>query len=343
MSDATATATATPAATAEPLVAAPSRKRPAFLGAPVLVLLALATGFTFVAGDYRLFLGCMVLSYAIALLGLNILTGYNGQISLGHGAFYALGAYVAAVLMDRFGVPYWLTIPAAGLVCLTVGYLFGLPALKLEGLYLALATYALGVSLPQLLKYKRLEAWTGGVGGIVLTKPDAPFGLALSPDQWLYLLTLAVTVVMFVLARNLLESGVGRALGAIRENPIAAETMGIHSRHYKAVTFGVSALFTGVGGALSALAVQFVAPDSFTSFLSISLLVGVVVGGVGTISGAFFGALFIQFVPTFAEKISKAAPWAIYGAVLIGFIFVMPGGVAAVIGRVRAAVDRRRV
>ena len=118
-----------------------------------------------------------MLVYAIALLGLNMLTGYNGQISLGHGAFYAIGAYTAAILMDKFGVPYWATIPVAGAVCLVVGFLFGLPALRLEGLYLALATFALGVAMPQILKYKALEHWTGGVQGIVIVKPDAPFGL----------------------------------------------------------------------------------------------------------------------------------------------------------------------
>jgi branched-chain amino acid transport system permease protein len=321
---------------------APPIRRKTF-SKPVLALIAAVVAVAFVAGDYRLFLAAMVLSYAIALLGLNILTGYNGQISLGHGAFYALGAYTAAILMDRAGLPYWATIPAAGLVCLVAGYLFGLPALKLEGLYLALATYALGVALPQLLKYRGFEGLTGGVGGIVLTKPEAPFGLPLSTDQWLYLFTLGVTVVMFALARNLLDGGVGRALAAIRENPVASEAMGVDNRHYKAVAFGISALFTGVGGALSALSVAFVAPDSFTPFLSISLLVGVVVGGLGTISGAFFGALFIQFVPQVAEKISKAAPWAIYGLVLIGFIFVMPGGVVGMARTVRGALARRRV
>ncbi len=305
----------------------------------MLVLLALI--FPFVAKGYFIFQATMVLSYAVALLGLNILTGYSGQISLGHGAFYAIGAYTTAILMDRFHVPYWLTIPAAGLVCMVAGYLFGLPARKLEGLYLALATFALSVALPQLLKYKHLEAWTGGVQGIVLMKPDAPFGLALTADQWLYLVSLAVTLVMFALARNLLHSGVGRAIMAIRDNPLAAETMGVDNRHYKASVFGVSAMYTGVGGALSAIAVQFVAPDSFTMFLSISLLVGVVVGGVGTISGALYGAVFIMFVPSFAEKISKAAPWAVYGVVLILFVFVMPGGVVGLIRKVRERFARQ--
>jgi branched-chain amino acid transport system permease protein len=304
----------------------------------VLVLLAIAL--TFFLKGYQLFQATMVLSYAIALLGLNILTGYNGQISLGHGAFYAIGAYATGILMEHASMPYWLTVPMAAVICLIVGYLFGRPALKLEGLYLALATFALGVAMPQLLKYKHLEQWTGGVQGIVLTKPGAPFGLPLTEDQWVYLFSLIVTVIMFVIAHNLLQSGSGRAMRAIRDHAMAAEAMGVDNSHYKAMTFGVSAAFTGVGGALSAIAVQFVAPDSFTLFLSISLLVGIVVGGVGTLYGAIFGAIFIMFVPSLAEKVSKAAPWAVYGAVLIIFMFVMPGGVVGLLRKIQARFSR---
>lgn len=302
---------------------------PRWLG--LLVLIGLACMLPFGISDYRTFQLTLVLVYAIALLGLNILTGYNGQISLGHGAFYAIGAYTAAILMDRLGLPYWLTVPAAGAVCLVAGFLFGLPALRLEGLYLALATFALGVSMPQLLKDKHLEHWTGGVQGIVIMKPEAPFGLPLSPDRWLYFFTLAIACLMFVLGWNLLRGRVGRALVAIRDNPIAASAMGIDTSLYKSVAFGISAMFTGVAGALGAIAVQFVAPDSFQILLSISFLVGIVVGGLATISGAVFGAVFIQFVPNVADSISKAAPWAIYGIFLIGFMFLMPVGVSGAI------------
>jgi branched-chain amino acid transport system permease protein len=275
--------------------------------------------------------------YAIALLGLNLLTGYNGQISLGHGAFYAIGAYCAAILMDKYGVPYWATLPVAGAVCLLAGFLFGLPALRLEGLYLALATFALGVSLPSLLKYHHLEKWTGGVQGIVITKPEPPFGLPINADQWLYYFTLAVAIVMFLLAWNLLRGRVGRALVAIRDNHIATEVMGVNNAMYKSLAFGVSAMYTGVAGALGAIAIQYVAPDSFNIFLSIVFLVGIVVGGLASISGAIYGALFIQFVPNIADEISKAAPWAIFGIFLIGFVYLMPMGVA---GAVRMAVAR---
>jgi branched-chain amino acid transport system permease protein len=313
--------------------------------AVAVVAILVAAALPFVVSNYRVFQLTMVLIYAIALLGLNILTGYNGQISLGHGAFYAIGAYVAAILMDHYNVPYWLVIPAAGAVCLLAGFLFGLPALRLEGVYLALATFALGVALPQLLKYKHLEAWTGGVQGITLLKPDPPiaslFGLKLNADRWLYLFTLTVTVLMFVLGWNLLRGRVGRALIAIRDHPIAAASMGIDNALYKSLAFGVSAMFTGVAGALGALAVAFVAPDSFTIFLSISLVVGMVVGGLASVTGALWGALFIQFVPNVADQLSKAAPWAIYGALMILFMYVMPTGIAGALRLARLRWERR--
>ena len=319
---------------------AATHRRLPLLGLAVLVLVAFAL--PFVVSNYRSFQLTLVLVYAIALLGLNILTGYNGQISLGHGAFYAIGAYVAAVLMDKFGVPYWVTVPVAGVVCIVFGFLFGLPALRLEPLYLSLATFALGVSLPQLLKYKHFESWTGGVQGIVITKPDAPFGLPLSPDQWLYLFTLAVTILMFVLGWNLLRGRVGRALVAIRDQPIAASAMGINTSIYKSLAFGVSAMYTGVAGALGAIAVQFVAPDSFTLSLSIILLVGMIVGGLASIAGAVYGAFFIQFIPNIADEVSKAAPGAIYGVFLIGFMFLMPLGINGAVRMAWARICSRK-
>jgi branched-chain amino acid transport system permease protein len=309
----------------------------------IVVLLAAACALPLVLSDYRVFQLTLVLVYAIALLGLNMLTGYNGQVSLGHGAFYAIGAYCAAILMDKWGVPYWATLPVAGAVCLVAGFLFGLPALRLEGLYLALATFALGVSLPQLLKYHHLEAWTGGVQGITIIKPDPPellksAGLNLNADQWLYFFSLAVMALMFLLGRNLLNGRVGRAMVAIRDNPVAAQAMGINTALYKSLTFGVSAMYTGVAGALGAIAVQFVAPDSFNIFLSLALLIGIVVGGLASISGAIYGAFFIQFVPNIADVVSKAAPWAIFGLFLIGFVYLMPAGIAGAVRLARARI-----
>jgi branched-chain amino acid transport system permease protein len=309
----------------------------------MLVLVAIACVLPFFLSNYQVFQFTMALTYAIALLGLNMLTGYNGQISLGHGAFFAIGAYTAAILMDKANWPYWATIPVAGLVCLLAGFLFGLPALRLEGLYLALATFALGVAMPQILKYKGIEHWTGGSMGVVILKPEPPEGLPLNQDQWLYFFTLFWVVILFVAAWNILRGRVGRALVAIRDHPIAAETMGINTAMYKSLTFGVSALYTGIAGALAAIGVQFASPDSFNVFLSLSLLVGVVVGGLASISGAFYGALFIQFVPNVADHISKAAPWAIYGVFLIAIMYLMPSGVAGLVRRVRQRLAAKRV
>jgi len=297
------------------------------LGALLVVALLLP----FPLSGFRLFQFTQVCVYAMVLLGLNLLTGYNGQISLGHGAFYAMGAYTAAIMIDRWGVGYGWTIPAAGLVCFVVGFLFGIPALRLEGLHLALATFALALAVPQILKY--FDSWTGGSQGIVLSKPRAPLGLPLSRDQWLYYVALSVLIVLFVLTWNLLRTRPGRAIVAIRDNPIAAQAMGIDTALYKSLTFGVSACYTGIAGAVGGLAVAFVAPDSFNVFLSITFLVGIVIGGLASVPGAIFGALFIQFVPNYAQEISKAAPWAIYGIFLIAFMYVMPDGVAGFLGR----------
>jgi len=304
-------------------------------------LLAAACVLPFVLPSYAVFQATMVITYALALLGLNLLTGFNGQVSLGHGAFFALGAYAAAMLMELAGWPYWATLPAAALLGGLVGYLFGLPALKLDGVYLALATFALGVATPQLLKYKGLEAWTGGSQGLVLMKPEAPFGLPLDADQWLYFFCLAVALALFAVARNLLRGGVGLQLVAVRDHPIAAQAMGVDNARVKTLTFGISALYTSVGGALSAIVVQFVAPDSFSIFLSITLLVGAVVGGLSSLSGALYGALFIQFVPRLAEQVSKAAPWAVYGAILLTLMLVWPTGLAGAVTRLKSWITTR--
>lgn len=291
----------------------------------LFALLTIASLLPFVLSSYRLFQFSLAYIYAMALFGLNLLTGYNGQISLGHGAFYAIGAYTSAIMTHHFGISYLWTIPASGLVTLVMGFLFGIPALRLEGLYLALATFSLAIATPQILKH--FEAWTGGVQGIVLSEPQAPLGLPLTKDQWLYYLTLAVLVILLLIGWNLLRGRVGRAIIAIRDNHLAAEAMGINLSLYKSLTFGVSAMYTGMAGALGAIVVQYVAPDSFDVLLSIALLTGMVIGGLASFSGAIFGAFFIQFVPNYAQKVSDAAPWAIYGSFLIIFMYIMPTGI----------------
>src|SRR5690348_1034696 len=312
--------------------------RNALIAIVVWLLVLLAPTFSF--SDYHLFQLTMVVVYAIAILGLAILTGFNGQISLGHGAFYAIGAYVTAVLMYQYEVPYWATLPVSAIVCAVVGFLIGLPALRLGGLYLALTTFALAVAVPQLLKHDALEPWTGGVQGLVIDKPDPPFGLDISPDQWLYMFSLTIGALLFLLARNIVRGRIGRAMMAIRDHSLAAEAMGIDIALLETRTFALSALYAGVAGSLGAIVVQFVAPDSFGIFVSIYFFVGLVVGGVSSIGGAIFGGFFIEFIPNIAEKVSKAAPGAVYGVILIAVMFLMPGGVAGFIGSLFARFRR---
>ncbi len=350
MTTATLTAPAQTVAEVTPLPP-PARKRIPMYIYPLL-LLALALPFLLGKGgllaggakdgvitNFHFLQLSLMIVYAIAVLGLILLTGFNGQISLGHGAFFAAGAYVAAILIDRYGVHFLFTLPVAAAVCFVLGYLFGKPALRLEGHYLALATFALAVATPQILKYKHLEPFTNGVQGINLFKPDPPFGLAISADQWMYLIVLVVAVIMFWFARNLLDSRMGRAMRAVRDQPLAADTMGIDRAANKTITFGLSAMYVGVAGALHAIIFEFVSPDSFRFEVSIALLVGAVIGGIATLPGAIIGGIFVQVIEKYADKLTKQIsnavhlpielePWTIYGIVLIALMYVMPNGIA---------------
>jgi branched-chain amino acid transport system permease protein len=305
--------------------AVPKKAMTLSLGTSLAVLIVLLLVPLFVK-NFFIFQLTTVLIYGIAVLALNILTGGSGQFSLGQSAFYALGAYTAAILIEHGNMNYALTLPIAGVVCFAFGFLFGLPALRLSGVYLALATFALAVAMPQLLKLNFIEHWTGGVQGLVVTKPDAPFGLPMSQDMWLYYFTLAIAIGIYVASVNLLRSRSGRAMMAIRDNEIAASAMGVDVALYKTLAFGVSAGITGIAGGLGAIAVQFVAPDSYTIQLAIALFLGMVVGGVGWLPGSIVGAAFIVFVPNIAEGISKGLSGAVFGVLLFIVIFLVPHG-----------------
>lgn len=314
--------------------AVPKRAMTLGAGTSLLVLgvLVLVPIFT---KNFVIFQMTMLLIYGLAVLALNILTGGSGQFSLGQSAFYAVGAYTSAILMEHFDVNYALTLPVAGILCFGVGFLFGQPALRLSGVYLALATFALATAMPQLLKLGFFEKWTGGVQGLVVTKPDAPeavqsllswFHLKMSQDMWLYYFTLVITIAIYLFSVNLLRSRSGRAFMAIRDNEIAASAMGVDVALYKTLAFGVSAGITGVAGGLGAIAVQFVAPDSYTITLAIALFLGMVVGGVGWLPGSIVGSAFIIFVPNIAESISKGLSGAVFGVLLFLVIFLVPHG-----------------
>jgi branched-chain amino acid transport system permease protein len=323
------------AVTAAPAIeAVPKRAMTLGTGTSLLVL-ALLIAMPLFVKNFIIFQMTMLLVYGLAVLALNILTGGSGQFSLGQSAFYAVGAYTSAILMEHAGVNYALTLPAAGVICFAFGFLFGQPALRLSGVYLALATFALATAMPQLLKLGYFEHWTGGVQGLVVTKPDAPevvqsvlswFHLKMSQDMWLYYFTLAITIAIYIFSVNLLKSRSGRAFMAIRDNEIAASAMGVDVALYKTLAFGVSAGITGVAGGLGAIAVQFVAPDSFTIQLAIALFLGMVVGGVGWLPGSIVGSAFIIFVPNIAEGISKGLSGAVFGVILFLVIFLVPHG-----------------
>jgi branched-chain amino acid transport system permease protein len=317
------------------------------------------------AGEFRLSQFTFVAIYFVALIGLNILTGYNGQISLGHGAFMMVGAYVAAVLaLGRPGLeallhepPDWLpigdgmrpifTLPIAGIVTAVLGFLFGLPALRLAGVSLALATFAVGVSLPQLAKWHRLEDLTGGGGGLVLNLPQTPFGWDISPSHWLYYEAWVTAGILFLVAALLVRGRIGRAWRAIRDGEIAAVSSGVNPAAYKTFAFAVSSFYAGVAGALLSIQVSYVNPDTFPLSLSILLLASVVVGGLGALSGVIFGALMLQFLPIYAQEppllgaaFSKQAPSVVFGTVLVAIMFLLPGGVAGLLRMAGAAVRR---
>ncbi|KAB8196886.1 branched-chain amino acid ABC transporter permease [Nonomuraea phyllanthi] len=305
----------------------------------VAALLAAACYAPFQLAPFHVFQLTMVLVYAVALLGLDLLVGHAGQISLGHGAFFAVGAYATAIMLDRLALPYPLTLPLAAGTAFVLGLAFGVPAVRLRGLYLALVTLAVAIFLGPLLK--RFEAVTGGSMGLTLAKPQPPAWSGLAEDQWLYLLTLVVAVAAFLVAGSLLRSRAGRALHAVRDDEVAAEVMGVRLSSYKTLAFAWSAMFAGVAGCLYTWVIGFVSPDSFTVNLSITLLAGLVVGGLGSMSGPVLGALFVMFVPGIAQDINDAAPGVIFGLLIIAVMYVAPTGLAGLAGRLVKKVPRK--
>ncbi len=295
-----------------------------------------ALGLPFVASGFQTLELAYALIFAVAILGLNVLTGFSGQISLGHGAFMAIGAFVTAIGVQRLGLPYIATIPAAALLCGLLGLAIGIAAARLEGVYLALATFALGVATPDLLK--KQAAWTGGVKGISMPSVVSPTPV-LTDDQFFYFLCLALAAALFWLARNMLGARTGRAWRALRDGELAAAAFGVDIAAYKTLAFALSAAYAGVAGSLYGLATTFVNADAFPVQLSITLLAGAVVGGIGTVSGAVFGGLLVELLPVYAQQLllpidkqlANAAPGAVQGVLLLAVLFFAREGVAGLV------------
>jgi branched-chain amino acid transport system permease protein len=291
--------------------------------------------------------------YFIALLGLNIVTGYTGQISLGHSAFMAIGGYTTAILVVDHGVRDLWTIPLAGLVAGVAGFLVGLPALRLSGLYLALVTFGLAVAMPDLLRWDKLESITKGGQAIQLFNSPALtgkgfenvdlLGHSVTFTRAVHYLTWAVALVLLVVAWLLLRGAPGRAFRAVRESEVAATSSGVNIAAYKTLAFAISAAYAGIAGSLLVIAVAFADPQSFPAKLSLTLLVGAVVAGLGSLWGVLAGAAFIQFLPDFAVHVSKAqgVPDTVYGAALILIVLVLPTGVAGGLRRALTPLTTR--
>ena len=296
------------------------------LGLVVVVALALP----FVSSGFQTLEFAYALIFAMAILGLNILTGFSGQISLGHGAFLAIGAFTTAIGVHNLRLPYLATIPLAGLVCGVLGFAIGLAAGRLEGIYLGLATFALGVATPDVLK--KQTSLTGGVKGISIPPVTSPVGL-LTDDQFFYFLCLVIAAVLFLLARNILGDRTGRAWRAVRDSELAAAAFGVNVGYYKTLAFALSAAFAGIAGALYGLATAFISTDAFPVQLSIALLVGAVVGGIGTIAGTEFLPIYSQQLLLPVNKdLANAAPGAVQGVLLLVVLGVARGGLAGLLG-----------
>ena len=293
-----------------------------------LVLLALLAPLA-ALGKFQTLEFAYVWSFAIAIVGVNLLTGYTGQISLGNSAFMAIGGYTTAIIATRLGWTPIATIPLAAVLATVGGILLGIPALKLKGLYLGLATFALALSTPSVIRH--FDELTGGSQGIYISgAAKDPFGLVesgqLTAEQWLYYLSLVLFLLLFLFSRAILRSDVGRAFRSIRDGETVAVANGISLRYYKTLAFAISALFAGVAGSLNAMATSYVGPNSFDATIALALLVGAAIGGLGTQAGPIVGALFTVWSPIYAQQIFKGRPDIVFGVLLIVIMYVMPQG-----------------
>jgi branched-chain amino acid transport system permease protein len=290
--------------------------------------------------------------FFIAIVGLNLLTGYTGQISLGHGALMAIGGYTtAALVVHEHWRDVW-TIPLAGIAAGVVGFLIGLPALRLSGLYLALATFGFAVAMPSLLK--KFPGLTGGSQGLSFFE-SAPtqitgvsgevtiFGHSMTQAHFLYYLTWSIGIVGFAIAWLIVRGGFGRVFRSVRDSEIAAVSSGVNLARTKTVAFAISGVYAGVAGALLAIQDDIVSPLSFTVLLSITILVGAVVGGLGSLPGLVFGALFVQYLPTISTHVSTRAgvPDFVYGAAIILVMILLPTGAGGLLRRLARPLTTR--
>jgi branched-chain amino acid transport system permease protein len=301
----------------------------------------------FVADAYILYVANLIGFAIIGAVGLNILTGFTGQISLGHAAFVGVGGYTAAILITRLNFSFWLALPCAGFVAAIAGLIIGIPSLRVKGLYLCMATLAAQFIFEYI--FIHWEPMTQGIRGINVPAP-AIFGFILNTEKRFYYLTLVVVIVAVTYARNLIRSRVGRAFVAIRDRDLAAEIMGISLFRYKLTAFAISSFYAGVAGALWVSFMRIVTPDHFPFHLSIQYLAMVIVGGMGSVLGSIFGAIFMVLTPellnVMSTSLSKMVPAmgqlfiplkeVVFGALIVLFLIFEPLGLAEIWRRVKA-------
>jgi len=306
----------------------------------MVLFLAALVAVPWVASAFWLDVCLRVLIAVIAAVGLNILTGFTGQISLGNAAFLAVGAYATAVLAGRWGLPFPLVIPLSGLITALVGMFFGVPSLRLKGLYLAVATLAAHFVIEFVISH--WESVTGGVNGLSVPSPRAG-PLVLASDRQLYLLALPLAAGLLLFARNLFRTKVGKAFVAIRDQDVSAEVMGVDVFRYKLLSFAVSSFYVGVAGSLLAYQARIISPENFPISVAIDQLGMIIIGGLGSLLGSVFGAVFITLLPellrlvtgalatTFPEltTLFASVKMGVFGLAIVLFLIFEPDGMAA--------------
>ena len=287
--------------------------------------------FPLVVQGYILYVAMTVAIFGLVALGLNILFGYAGQISLGHAGFLCIGAYATA-LFSAWGTPIPLGLAGAGAITAMGGLLMGFPAIRLSGLHLAIATLGFGVVVERV--FFSWESFTGGGAGLKVVRPSVGPWIV-NTDIRFYYLVVATVCLLSLIAKNLLHQKAGRAFHAIRESEIAASTLGVNVVRAKLLAFVMSAFYTGVAGGLFAHLIQFLSVQTFNLSLSISFLIMVIIGGLGSLAGAFIGAAFVMVLPEILRPI-KDYQALVFGAMALAAILFMPGGISAGIRRVLA-------
>jgi len=310
------------------------------------LLLVFLVAFPFIANPYMLYIANIIGFAIIGAVGLNLLTGFTGQISLGHAAFVGVGGYTAAILITRLGLPFWVALPLAGLMAALVGLVIGIPSLRVKGLYLCIATLASQFILEYI--FVHWESMTRGIRGINVPPPRVG-SFVFDTEASFYYITLVVVVLGVGFARNLIRTKWGRAFVAIRDRDLAAEIMGINLFRYKLAAFGLSSFYAGMAGALWVSFMKVVTPEHFPFSLSIQYLAMIIVGGLGTILGSIFGAVFMTMVPELLNVLTGTTKYlfpgmehlfipmkeVIFGALIVSFLIFEPHGLAEIWNRIK--------